>query len=67
MIFNFICKTQMLKMKMTKLVKLSYPQFLSMDSISNCSKLSDIIISFLAVSYQPSAISSVVPWLTADG
>ena len=27
MIFNFICKTQMLKMKMTKLLKFSFPQF----------------------------------------
>ena len=35
--------------------------------LSNCSKLNYFIISFLAVSYQPSAISSVVLWLTADG
>ena len=64
MIFNFICKTQMLKMKMTKLQKFSFPQFLSMDSISNCSKSSCI---YKLLSYQPSAISSVAPWLIADG
>jgi hypothetical protein len=35
--------------------------------ISIYSKLNCIIISFLAVSYQPSAISSVAPRLIADG